>query len=86
MNRAEFQERFRTAPSREVLSHRRNEARHQEAASPKMIVVFQKDYYGAGSDSPLHRAGKTCEMPEAAALILIDLKFCKPAVDVWERR
>ncbi len=86
MNRAEFEDRFRYAPVREVRARQRNESRHQEAASPKMIVVITRDYYGAGSDAPLHRAGKTCEMPEAAAMILIDLKFAKPAVQAWERR
>ena len=51
-----------------------------------MIVHIERDYYAPGSDAPLHRAGKTVEMPEAAALILIDLKFAKPASQHWERR
>jgi hypothetical protein len=83
MNRAEFEERFRTAQLRR--DRKRKDSGRQEPA-PRMIIHFQRDYYAPGSTSPLHRAGKTVEMPEAAALILIDLKFAKPAVEHWERR
>jgi hypothetical protein len=57
-----------------------------QESPPRMIVHIERDYYAPGSDAPLHRAGKTVEMPEAAALILIDLKFAKPASQHWERR